>query len=85
MIGIIEDLGGDWRRLDERIERVTEEIEQTRERELPATDDRSRHRRSNSIIPAISWVRRLSIIDFIPVTAKRLLLPVAIAMVTTSL
>ena len=28
MIGIIEDLGGDWRRLDERIERVTEEIEQ---------------------------------------------------------
>jgi transposase len=28
MIGIIEDLGGDWRHLDERIERVTEEIEQ---------------------------------------------------------
>jgi transposase len=28
MIGIIEDLSGDWRRLDERIERVTEEIEQ---------------------------------------------------------
>ena len=28
MIGIIEDLGGDWRRLDERVERVTEEIEQ---------------------------------------------------------
>jgi transposase len=28
MIAIIEDLGGDWRRLDERIERVTEEIEQ---------------------------------------------------------
>ena len=28
MIGIIEDLGGDWRRLDERIERVTEEIKQ---------------------------------------------------------
>ena len=28
MIGIIEDLGSDWRRLDERIERVTEEIEQ---------------------------------------------------------
>jgi transposase len=25
---IMEDLGGDWRRLDERIERVTEEIEQ---------------------------------------------------------
>src|SRR5271166_690684 len=28
MIGIIKDLGSDWRRLDERIERVTEEIEQ---------------------------------------------------------
>ena len=28
MIAIIEDLGGDWRRLDERIERITEEIEQ---------------------------------------------------------
>ena len=28
MIGIIEDLSGDWRRLDERIERVTKEIEQ---------------------------------------------------------
>ena len=28
MIAIIEDLGSDWRRLDERIERVTEEIEQ---------------------------------------------------------
>jgi transposase len=28
MIAIIEDLGGDWRRLDERIERVTEKIEQ---------------------------------------------------------
>src|SRR5262245_15858938 len=28
MIGIIEDLGGDWWRLDERIECVTEEIEQ---------------------------------------------------------
>ena len=28
MIGIIEDLSGDWRRLDERIERVTEEIQQ---------------------------------------------------------
>ena len=28
MIGIIEDLSGDWRRLDDRIERVTEEIEQ---------------------------------------------------------
>ena len=28
MIGIIENLGGDWRRLDERIERVTEAIEQ---------------------------------------------------------
>jgi transposase len=28
MIGMIEDLAGDWRRLDERIERVTEEIEQ---------------------------------------------------------
>ena len=28
MIGMIEDLAGDWRRLDERVERVTEEIEQ---------------------------------------------------------
>jgi transposase len=28
MIAIIEDLSGDWRRLDERVERVTEEIEQ---------------------------------------------------------
>jgi transposase len=28
MIGIIEVLGSDWRRLDERVERVTEEIEQ---------------------------------------------------------
>ena len=28
MIRIIEDLSGDWRRLDERIERVTEEIEE---------------------------------------------------------
>ena len=28
MIGIIEDLSGDWRRLDERIERVTKKIEQ---------------------------------------------------------
>jgi hypothetical protein len=28
MIGMIEDLAGDWRRLDERIEWVTEEIEQ---------------------------------------------------------
>ena len=28
MIGIIEDLSGDWRRLDERIKHVTEEIEQ---------------------------------------------------------
>jgi transposase len=28
LIGIIEDLSGDWRRLDERIEHVTEEIEQ---------------------------------------------------------
>src|SRR5262249_34277990 len=28
MIGMIEDLDGDWRRLDERVERVTEEIEQ---------------------------------------------------------
>src|SRR5262245_66425877 len=27
MIGMIEDLAGDWRRLDERIECVTEEIE----------------------------------------------------------
>jgi hypothetical protein len=28
MIGMIEDLGGDWRRLDERIEHGTEQIEQ---------------------------------------------------------
>ena len=28
MIAIIEDLSDDWRRLDERVERVTEEIEQ---------------------------------------------------------
>ena len=28
IIRIIEDLSGDWRRLDERIERVTEEIEE---------------------------------------------------------
>ena len=28
MIGIIEDLSGDWWRLDGRIERVTEEIQQ---------------------------------------------------------
>src|SRR5262245_63728229 len=27
MIGMIEDLAGDWRRLDERIQHVTEEIE----------------------------------------------------------
>src|SRR5260370_40212431 len=27
MIRIMEDLGGDWRRLDERIEHVTKEIE----------------------------------------------------------
>jgi len=27
MIRIVEDLSGDWRRLDERIEQVTEEIE----------------------------------------------------------
>ena len=27
MIRIMEDLGGDWRRLDERIQHVTEEIE----------------------------------------------------------
>jgi len=27
MIRIMEDLSGDWRRLDERIEHVTEEIE----------------------------------------------------------
>jgi transposase len=28
MIGMIEDLSGDWRRLDERIKHVTEQIEQ---------------------------------------------------------
>jgi transposase len=28
MIAIIEDLSDDWRRLDQRVERVTEEIEQ---------------------------------------------------------
>jgi transposase len=28
LIAIIEDVGGDWRRLDERVERVTEEIKQ---------------------------------------------------------
>ena len=27
MIRIMEDLSGDWRRLDERIQHVTEEIE----------------------------------------------------------
>jgi transposase len=27
MIRIMEDLSGDWRRLDERIEHITEEIE----------------------------------------------------------
>lgn len=49
---------------------------------LPAADERARRRCNNFIMPAISRVRRLSDIDFIPVTGKRLLLPGAIAMVT---
>jgi transposase len=28
MIRVIEDLSGDWRQLDERIEHITEEIEE---------------------------------------------------------
>jgi hypothetical protein len=52
---------------------------------MSAPYDGARRRRNNSIMPAISRVRRLSVTDFIPVTAKRLLLPGAIAMVTTSL
>jgi hypothetical protein len=85
MIGIIEDLGGDWRRLDERIERVTEEIETAGTRERAATDDGSRHRRNDFIMPTISRVRPSSATDFIPVAAKRSLLRGAIAMVMKSL
>ena len=41
MIRIVEDLSGDWRRLDERIEHVTEEIEVLAHgnESLPAVDD----------------------------------------------
>ena len=46
MIRIVEDLSGDWRRLDERIElrHGRDRTTGTWQRELPAVDDRSGHR-----------------------------------------
>jgi transposase len=46
MLRIIEDLSGDWRRLDERIEGLSSEIEALARQDqcLRATDERARHR-----------------------------------------
>ena len=45
MIAVIENLSNDWRRLDERIKQVTEEIEELAHgSENSAADDRSGHR-----------------------------------------
>ena len=44
MLRVIEDLAGDWRRLDERIEGLSSEIEaRARQDKLRAADDRARH------------------------------------------
>ena len=52
---IMEDLSGDWRRLDERIEHVTEEIDLLAHgsEKLPPIDDRTGHRPVASVVAAI--------------------------------